>query len=427
MLESYHEELTRKKRAARIFWLIVFVFAGFLYFFFQGYYPNIEFRLTNIGMPAVSGEDRGVMIRSFGIVNVKVQPENTAINLNNAPYGNNEKKMVDYGEYTLAMNEFWRLPYSITFTIDRERPFYIDSIFLVPKPRYLPYAKWLDQVARIDDNAWTVQNASGMTLFDGSFLTGMLISRGKYAHIGDGYFLSGATIVSYDRLEKSWIPSKNTLWNSFIKKCKTATIKNEFMFCPKTREGLSRDGKTLTGILEIQESYIKTNDRLFSYENGEYEEEIVFSGAMIGNASPFIFLDNQWYYAQSGSLLSITGKKNQIHFPLESLRQMKWHQSTLFVFGVKGWDTFLSLFDTNMRDTIRTIPFPDIPLDDLRIWEDRGNIFIKTKNALLLIYRWSEEILWIVDGEILTVGTDIALYRKDEKIWEAHWGEEIPQ
>ncbi len=42
MIESYQTEVARKQRAARIFWLIVFMFSGFLYFFFQGYYPDIR-------------------------------------------------------------------------------------------------------------------------------------------------------------------------------------------------------------------------------------------------------------------------------------------------------------------------------------------------------------------------------------------------
>jgi cell shape-determining protein MreC len=40
MLESYQHEIQRKRRAARVFWCIVFAFALFLFFFFQGYYPS---------------------------------------------------------------------------------------------------------------------------------------------------------------------------------------------------------------------------------------------------------------------------------------------------------------------------------------------------------------------------------------------------
>lgn len=66
MLESYYEEIARKKRAARIFWLVVFIFAGFLFFFFQGYYPDIQFRLSSVGSGTFSGEgNQRVTIRSF--------------------------------------------------------------------------------------------------------------------------------------------------------------------------------------------------------------------------------------------------------------------------------------------------------------------------------------------------------------------------
>ena len=80
MLETYQQEISRKRKAARIFWLIVFLFAGFLYFFFQGYYPAIDFsfrqlRLHDVNLPK---EPRD-LIRSFGIINVSVKPADAEI------------------------------------------------------------------------------------------------------------------------------------------------------------------------------------------------------------------------------------------------------------------------------------------------------------------------------------------------------------
>lgn len=48
MLQSYDQEIREKRRAARIFWYIVCIFAIFLFFFFQGYYPSIRIGLETI-------------------------------------------------------------------------------------------------------------------------------------------------------------------------------------------------------------------------------------------------------------------------------------------------------------------------------------------------------------------------------------------
>ena len=42
MIPSYQEELRIRKNKDYIFWLVVIIMTFFLYFFFQGYYPNYE-------------------------------------------------------------------------------------------------------------------------------------------------------------------------------------------------------------------------------------------------------------------------------------------------------------------------------------------------------------------------------------------------
>lgn len=203
-MQSYYDEIRKKRNAARIFWLIVFLFAGFLYFFFQGYYPDISFHLTNIRKGSISGEG-GVTIRSFGIVNVKVSPTTSTLMLNGDFYGNDEKKMTDYGDYRLSINNEGHLPTTLRFSITKEKPFFIESIFLVPRPIYTVFSGSIDLIRRIDTSAWIVENGSGMVLYGESLLTGTLISTGHLTPIGEGKFLSGNTIVSYDTETKTWV------------------------------------------------------------------------------------------------------------------------------------------------------------------------------------------------------------------------------
>lgn len=58
---------------------------------------------------------------------------------------------------------------------------------------------------------------------------------------------------------------------------------------------------------------------------------------------------------------------------------MEWVDGELLLFGKRGKDTFLSLFDVNAPENSRTIPFPDISLGAIKIWKTAGNLFIKTE------------------------------------------------
>lgn len=48
MLESYFQEIKRRKRRKLFFWILVFVFAMLLYFFFKGKYISINLNWNNI-------------------------------------------------------------------------------------------------------------------------------------------------------------------------------------------------------------------------------------------------------------------------------------------------------------------------------------------------------------------------------------------
>ncbi len=334
-LISYSQELREKKTAARIFWLVVFLFAGFLYFFFQGYYPNIEFRLANIGSGILSGEERGVTIRSFGIVNVKASPPDSLLTLNSSSYGNNEKRMIDYGEYTMTISRDNYLSGAIHFSINKEKPFYIDTLTLIPKPGYVPYPRKIENIAKIDTDSWTAQSASGMILFENGFATGTLISRGNMTHIGEGRFLSGNMIVSYDLSTQTWVNEENKAWESFLKRCGTVIVENKILFCPKTQEGISSEENIFTGILNIRNDYIKTTAGIITYGNGGPKKIISFSGVTVKDDTQFILVENHWYLVQMGLLVSVTGEKKRIITPLESIQHIEWVNNNLLIFGKK--------------------------------------------------------------------------------------------
>jgi hypothetical protein len=138
MLETYTQEILRKKRASRIFWFLVFGFAGFLYFFFQGYYPSIDISLKEIfSSGGLHRANRDEFIKSFGIVNVTVNPRDAKILLSGADFVNDEKRMVNYDTYTLSIGKPGYIQSRVRFAIDRETPYYIDKVTLIPRATYI--------------------------------------------------------------------------------------------------------------------------------------------------------------------------------------------------------------------------------------------------------------------------------------------------
>lgn len=125
MFESYQLEVMRKRRAARIFWLIVFISALFLYFFFQGYYPNVRLGLKRIFMENWGSNFTGStdIFHPFGIINVRTTQTDATILLNDGYYGNNEKRVSDYGKYAMEISKDWYLTNNLIFIIDREKTF----------------------------------------------------------------------------------------------------------------------------------------------------------------------------------------------------------------------------------------------------------------------------------------------------------------
>lgn len=190
MIESYQIEIMRKRRAARFFWLIVFIFALFLYFFFQGYYPDVRLGFHRIFSESGSEDSSGVsdLIRSFGIINVKTVPADSILTLGSGSYSNNDKRMSDYGKYTMQISRIGYLTNTMEFLLDREKPFFIEKVTLLPRPSYTKLSGILD-LYQITNDEYITRTASGL-LWSGALSSGRANYSGSLSQIGGRYFRS---------------------------------------------------------------------------------------------------------------------------------------------------------------------------------------------------------------------------------------------
>lgn len=99
MIPSYQEEIRIRKNKDRLFWVIVAIMTTFLYFFFQGYYPNYERILDR------TDTSKQAFLKPFGIIDVHVFPSPDSILINNESYNNNSKTIFDLGDYELSIRK----------------------------------------------------------------------------------------------------------------------------------------------------------------------------------------------------------------------------------------------------------------------------------------------------------------------------------
>lgn len=428
MIESYQTEVARKRKAARIFWFLVFIFATFLYFFFQGYYPDIRLWLKRIlsesGTTSTGNTD---LIKSFGIINISVKsPQDATISLQSGSYINNEKRMTSYGTYTASVVRSGYVSDIFDFVIDRETPYYISQITLLKNPTYTKLGTWsTENIAKISDTLWIETSGSGHIVRDATFSGIVHTLSGTYAHIGEWHFLSGGYLYTHNSEDTNW---ERKIWSgsiAFLRDCEEGVrIKSGVIFCEGNKTLLTQKWKTLTGILSVENNYIKKSDSILV---GDTYTRLLLTGAELASEH-FMEKDGNWYSQSGGTLIPIKsniGKKAipSIRTSLDAIEYLDWIDWELVIMGKKWEKKYLVRMNA---DDVMSMPieFPDIELRDVRLLKDNGNLFIKTHGAILFLYNDSQEVKWIIDGEILAFSELWAIYRKDGILWRASWSEE---
>jgi|GEM_PF-4176144 len=149
MIPSYKQDLQARKNKNRVFWTIVFLFAGFLYLFFQGYYINYNqlFHLDD--------ESKKTFLKPFGIIDIHVFPSPDTITINNEKYDNNSKTIFDLGHYDIAVEKNGYLSPHFSVNITPKNPFYINTINLLRSPMYVPTGLDFDLISQMDEVFFT--------------------------------------------------------------------------------------------------------------------------------------------------------------------------------------------------------------------------------------------------------------------------------
>lgn len=390
MIDSYNEEVRKKRQRNLFFWLLVLIFAIGLFFFFKGKYISLNVNwntaLSESGN-TFSGEivasESGnqplnnslISFHSFGIVNVKVTPDDSKIFLNNDPYSNNSKPRVDYGKYVLQVQKDDYIPGEMHFEISDEKNFYIDDIFLLKKPEYKEFDGIADgRIINIADNAWLGYSGSGMLLFENNFLTGTVVNRNALASIGGGKFLSGGVVVEYNTLGRHWAAETNPIINAFVRRCEGIIFHHGLYHCHENNTAMTTAGRAFTGVVDSGNNFLRLQNTLLLGDiAGGNAETFSLSGAEI-SGNHFFEIDSTWYTHSGGHILPVRPTPNFIspfQLGLESINFIQNYGKELFFIGNHDGKKTLAIVTKSSTFPIRYFEFPDIELNDVRIYEKK--------------------------------------------------------
>lgn len=433
MLESYFQEVKRKQMRKLFFWLIVFIFASLLYLFFKGTYIVVNFdwinrlednpQITSSGLTNSWGNF--ITLNHFGIVNVKTFPRDATMLLNGEYYRNDSKPQIDYNNYEMWVFKNGYKNADLNFSITDEKNFFIDTVYLLKNPTYSRTKNIVDgRIIPIWSDSWIAYAHSGMLLYQNTFESGTLISPIQYKHMGDEQFLIGKTPATYSILDGKWIKNPVKSVENFISKCPNPSYQNMIFTCSENHTAITNAGKTFTGVLSYGKNFLKTNTSIILRDSGE--DTVIFpltEASKKGNY--FLEIEHNWFTNSGSALVSIDPENPEILDESEYLDVITFVQKigkNIFFIGEKDGKKWLIQYDTHLQSKPNILDIPDnVELADIRFYERFGNIFLKTRNSLLFFYQFSQKIDWLIDGKILAVGADFAIYETNNEIWIADW------
>lgn len=186
MIESYQEEVYKKRNAHAIFWGFVFVFAMLLYMFFQGYYFSIEVgfeKLLHVKNGTSSEQidpNTGVgeqFIKKFGIISLQVNPGPQTLTINEKTYQNGNKQLLDYGKYLLQANQNGYLPITLSIELSQENPFYLNTVNMIREPVESEFNLLVEKIEKIGTHFIVQDNKKDIYVLESLFGSGTKVTH----------------------------------------------------------------------------------------------------------------------------------------------------------------------------------------------------------------------------------------------------------
>lgn len=414
MIPSYNQELRTRKNKNRVFWTIVFVFAGFLYLFFQGYYINYNqlFHLDD--------ESKKTFLKPFGIVDIHVFPSPDSIKINNENYDNNSKTIFDLGHYDIIVKKEGYLSPGFSVDITQKNPFYADTVNLIRLPAYMSTGLDFDMITPIDEgflarisgthNFWVLSQDYGITD----------IIDTQYTFVWRTYFTDGKSIFEYNIPLKKFQPLTVPKWEK-LPVCSTWKWYEEQLFCPNTlsffpAKKLDTDEK----ILMANANLILSNKRIYNQDkdndNWQYYE---YQSGTLRHPESLIHVNEIPYVLEQNNLTPIdlpsalSGSIIPLDTGLDTITSAREFGSESVVIGMKGGKNMFVVFDGDKRFFGE---FGTMKLENLQVEKINGVYIFITSGNIYVYYKGATQIFNILSAPIVGFTDSLVFFKKDGKV-----------
>lgn len=434
MLETYYEEIARKRRQRRIFWIVVWLLASFLYLFFQGYYPYVR---IDLGQFFESQEEpaKPQVVRAFGIINVRTSPAPDRIVVSSPTIGeknipNDDKGFFDFGTYSVKVEKEGYVPVSLEVALDKANSFSISALelFRNPEPAEFPIpVEWAESLGGgkllVREKAGTGGiSASGSVyrVLD-SKLSTVSSFRTDARHIGGGYFEKKGAVLAYDETS-GLTPVRPKTGSGIVASavCENAVLVGSDIRCPKTGLSFAPHETSLADrFLGSAGRAVYTEQETLRVENGRVlsvEKVLTLTGSEPGNAVKIA----KKTYRLAGGKLSGTAK-DAAGFdtaPLSSVASVEEFGAESLILGyandaVENDTAAFVLVDERGNRYFAKIG--KARLSDVRIENFHGAYLVSDGSGVFLYYKGSKELTKLADGKLLALVADGILVDREGK------------
>ena len=133
------------------------------------------------------------------------------------------------------------------------------------------------------------------------------------------------------------------------------------------------------------------------------------------------------FWDHSGTLEPRDASQPKIYTPLDTIDQVSILDEDTVLLGKKTGKPHLVIKHAgDPLDRIRDIELPEnLPYREVTFHSLDGNIMTETASGILLVYRGSRDIHWIVEGNIISYDSTGALYEKNGQFWSVDWSEPL--
>lgn len=260
MIQTYKQELRKRAQKNFIFWMVVLLFTAFLYFFFQGYYPNYR----ELFHP--SEESKKSFLKPFGIIDIHVFPSPDSILVNDSGYNNSSRTIFDLGTYMVQIQKEGYIHLTLPIEITQKNPFYSSTFNLLRLPKYISTGLTFNHIEKVASVYFVGSSSKNLLILDKNRqVLKPLVS--PYIYLGSSYFRGDdSTLFSYEYTTDKFtqVLSKET-GKPLL--CKEWKIYGGTPFCPDTRKFIDSHG------IDVSEKILAANHSIVTTDTYIYNQD----------------------------------------------------------------------------------------------------------------------------------------------------------